>query len=134
MCGAGESHLVKELWDQDRQSNIGLVPCSWNAACPIRFAPRSAYGCGNARGRRFTMDTSLTDEFIGQRLENYVIERLLGAGGMANVYRARDTLHRREVAIKALSPAFLTDRGYVERFRREAHHIAALEHPSIVPM
>jgi len=80
------------------------------------------------------METSLTDEFIGQRLENYVIERLLGAGGMANVYQARDTLHGREVAIKALSPVFLTDPGYVERFRREAHHIAALEHPSIVPM
>ena len=71
---------------------------------------------------------------IGRRLENYVIERLLGAGGMANVYQARDTLHGREVAIKALSPVFLTDPGYVERFRREAHHIAALEHPSIVPM
>ncbi len=80
------------------------------------------------------METSLTDEFIGQRLENYVIERLLGAGGMANVYQARDTLHGREVAIKALSPVFLTDPGYVERFRREAHRIAALEHPSIVPM
>ena len=80
------------------------------------------------------MDTSLTDEFIGQRLENYVIERLLGAGGMANVYQARDTLHGREVAIKALSPVFLTDPGYVERFRREAHRIAALEHPSIVTM
>jgi serine/threonine-protein kinase len=80
------------------------------------------------------METSLTDEFIGQRLENYVIERLLGAGGMANVYQARDTLHGREVAIKALSPVFLTDPGYVERFRREAHHIAALEHPNIVPM
>jgi eukaryotic-like serine/threonine-protein kinase len=80
------------------------------------------------------METSLTDEFIGQRLEIYVIERLLGAGGMANVYQAHDTLHGREVAIKALSPVFLTDPGYVERFRREAHHIAALEHPSIVPM
>jgi eukaryotic-like serine/threonine-protein kinase len=80
------------------------------------------------------MDTSLTDEFIGQRLENYVIERLLGAGGMANVYQARDTLHGREVAIKALSPVFLTDPGYVERFRREAHRIAALEHPSIGTM
>ena len=50
------------------------------------------------------METSLTDVFIGQRLEIYVIERLLGVGGMANVYQAYDTLHRREVAIKALSP------------------------------
>jgi serine/threonine-protein kinase len=80
------------------------------------------------------METSPTDGFIGQRLENYDIERLLGAGGMANVYQASDTLHGREVAIKALSPAFLTDPGYVERFRREAHRIAALKHPNIVPM
>src|SRR5215831_5353607 len=114
---------------------MGLGPTLMGRGTPPSASlQRSVCGCVDARGRRFTMETSPTDGVIGQRLENYDIERLRGAGGMANVYQARDTLHGREVAIKALSPAFLTDPGYVERFRREAHRIAALEHPSIVPM
>jgi serine/threonine protein kinase len=80
------------------------------------------------------METSLRDELIGRQLGNFVIERLLGVGGMAHVYQARDVLLEREVAIKALSPMFLTDPGYVERFRSEAHHVAALEHQHIVPI
>jgi serine/threonine-protein kinase len=80
------------------------------------------------------METSLTDELIGRRLGNFVVERLLGVGGMAHVYQAHDALLGREVAIKALSPAFLADPGYVERFRSEAHHVAALEHQNIVPI
>jgi serine/threonine-protein kinase len=71
---------------------------------------------------------------IGRQLENFVIERLLGVGGMAHVYQARDMLLGREVAIKALSPMFLADPGYVERFRSEAHRVAALEHQNIVPI
>src|SRR5690242_15481530 len=80
------------------------------------------------------MDTSLTDELIGTQVGKYHIERLLGVGGMANVYRARDLARGREVAIKALAPAFLKDAGYVERFRREAHLVSALEHPNIAPV
>jgi len=80
------------------------------------------------------METSFTDELIGRRLENFVVERLVGVGRMAHVYQARDLLLGREVAIKALSPMFLTDAGYVERFRREAQRVAALEHQNIAPM
>jgi serine/threonine protein kinase len=80
------------------------------------------------------METSLTDELVGRQLGNFVIERLLGVGGMAHVYLARDVFLGREVAIKALSPMFLTDPGYVERFRNEAHRVAALEHQNIVPI
>ena len=59
------------------------------------------------------METSLTDELVGRQLGNFVIERLLSVGGMAHVYQARDVLLGREVAIKALSPMFLADPGYV---------------------
>ena len=80
------------------------------------------------------MEAWFPDSLIGQRLEHYDIERLLGVGGMAHVYLARDTLLGREVAIKALAPEFLTHDAAIERFRREAQRVAALEHPHIAPV
>ena len=61
----------------------------------------------------------------GTRLGPYEIESVIGAGGMGNVYRARDTRLNRAVAIKQLTPEHL------ERFEREARAIAALNHPNI---
>ena len=60
-----------------------------------------------------------------------LIERI-GTGGMAEVYRARDELLGREVAVKILSDRFSRDRSFVERFRREAQAAANLNHPNIV--
>ncbi len=68
---------------------------------------------------------------FGGRYE--VIERA-GAGGMAEVYRARDELLGREVAVKVLSERFSRDRAFVERFRREAQAVANLNHPNIVSL
>ena len=62
-----------------------------------------------------------------------VIERV-GVGGMAEVYRARDELLGREVAVKVLSERLSTDRSFVERFRREAQAAANLNHPNIVSL
>ncbi len=62
-----------------------------------------------------------------------VIERV-GAGGMAEVYRARDELLGREVALKVLSRRFATDRAFIERFRREAQAAANLSHPNVVSL
>ena len=62
-----------------------------------------------------------------------VIERV-GVGGMAEVYRARDELLGREVAVKVLSERLSTDRSFVERFRREAQAAANLSHPNIVSL
>jgi len=56
----------------------------------------------------------------------------IGAGGFAVVYRARDTVLEREVALKVLKPQFLSDSEFVERFFREARTVAALDHPAIV--
>ena len=62
-----------------------------------------------------------------------VIERV-GLGGMAEVYRARDDLLGREVAVKVLSDRLSTDKSFVERFRREAQAAANLSHPNIVSL
>jgi eukaryotic-like serine/threonine-protein kinase len=61
----------------------------------------------------------------------YRIERLIGAGGMGEVYRARDTTLGRDVAIKILPHLFTSDSERLARFEREARMLAALNHPHI---
>jgi Tol biopolymer transport system component len=67
----------------------------------------------------------------GQRLGPYEILAPLGAGGMGEVYRARDTKLEREVAIKVLPAEVARDAERLARFKREAHLLAALNHPNI---
>jgi TolB-like protein/Flp pilus assembly protein TadD/predicted Ser/Thr protein kinase len=68
---------------------------------------------------------------IGKTLGHYEINASLGRGGMGEVYRARDTKLRREVAIKVLPPALTADPERRMRFQREAQTAAALSHPNI---
>jgi serine/threonine protein kinase len=67
----------------------------------------------------------------GQRLGAYDVGLLIGAGGMGEVYRARDSKLNREVAIKVLLPAVANDAERLARFRREAQTLASLNHPGI---
>ena len=67
----------------------------------------------------------------GDRLGHYEILSLLGMGGMGEVYRARDTKLKREVAIKVLPEAFARDPERMARFQREAEVLASLNHPNI---
>ncbi|MBP9484352.1 MAG: serine/threonine protein kinase, partial [Negativicutes bacterium] len=62
----------------------------------------------------------------------YRIEKLIGQGGMADVYLGRDTLLDRLVAIKVLHPDLANDQTFIENFRREARAAAKLVHPNIV--
>src|SRR5579883_975806 len=66
--------------------------------------------------------------------ERYELDHLIARGGMAEVYRARDRLLDRPVALKVLFPELSVDRAFVERFRREAQAAANLSHPNIVPV
>jgi eukaryotic-like serine/threonine-protein kinase len=68
----------------------------------------------------------------GTRLGPYEIQSPLGAGGMGEVYRARDTRLGREVAVKVLPAIVLRDPERLRRFQREAQAIAALNHPNIL--
>ena len=68
---------------------------------------------------------------IGSRLGPYEITDAIGAGGMGEVYRATDTKLGREVAIKVLPPAFVSDPERMARFEREARLLASLNHPTI---
>jgi serine/threonine protein kinase len=64
--------------------------------------------------------------------DRYELEELVGTGGMSSVYKARDRLLERYVALKVLHPHYGEDEEYVERFRREARAVAQLSHPHIV--
>src|SRR6266852_4023389 len=67
----------------------------------------------------------------GAHLGPHKIVSLIGAGGMGEVYKARDTKLGREVAIKVLPPVYVRDPEWVARFEREARMLAALNHPNI---
>jgi serine/threonine-protein kinase len=69
------------------------------------------------------------DQVFGDR---YEVESRLGTGGMAEVWRGRDRVLNRTVAIKTLLPQFARDTSFVDRFRREAQAAARLNHPGIV--
>jgi eukaryotic-like serine/threonine-protein kinase len=70
----------------------------------------------------------------GTRLGPYEILAPLGAGGMGEVYRARDTRLGREVAVKVLAEHLAADSTLIERFEREARAVAALSHPNILTL
>ena len=64
----------------------------------------------------------------------YRLIEVIGQGGMGKVYRAHDTMMRRNVAIKVLPSELATEPGYRERFQREAHIVAGLTEPHIIPI
>src|SRR5499426_4349701 len=67
----------------------------------------------------------------GTRLGPYEIVSALGSGGMGEVYRARDTRLKRDVALKILPESFAADADRLARFQREAEVLASLSHPHI---
>ena len=68
----------------------------------------------------------------GTKLGPYEIQSPLGAGGMGEVYRARDPRLGREVAIKVLPASLSADPGRLQRFEQEARSASALNHPNIL--
>ncbi|MDN3024311.1 serine/threonine-protein kinase [Streptomyces sp. S.PB5] len=83
-------------------------------------------------------DTSLfsgrPSELIGRKIAGYRIEREIGRGGMAVVYRARDLRLDRTVALKLLAPELARNDTFRRRFTHESRAAAAIDHPHIVPV
>jgi len=69
---------------------------------------------------------------VGKEIGTYQIENLLGAGGMGEVYLARETKLNRRVALKILPWQFVADSERTSRFEREAHALSALNHPNLI--
>ncbi len=71
---------------------------------------------------------------VGDKLGHYEVLSLIGQGGMGEVYRARDTTLKRDVALKVLPATLLRDPERMARFQREAEVLASLDHPNIGPI
>ena len=79
------------------------------------------------------MEKDHNDKNIGKKLDGrYEITELIGEGGMADVYRATDTVEHRTVAVKILKKEFAENEEFLRRFRNESKAIAVLSHPNIV--
>ena len=74
---------------------------------------------------------SASASWVGRQIGSYQLVSLLGAGGMGEVYRARDSRLKRDVAIKILPDEFSRDADRISRFQREAEVLASLNHTNI---
>jgi hypothetical protein len=116
------------------------VPSS--RACSLRgraYVPDTVSALGDdpnaARPGGVPKDTDALEERLRAALAPHLqVVRLLGEGGMASVFLARDPALRRNVAVKVLAPALAVDPSARARFEREAQAVAGLSHPNVVPI
>ncbi|MFF3322633.1 serine/threonine-protein kinase [Streptomyces sp. NPDC002889] len=80
------------------------------------------------------LPTGRTSELIGKQIANYLVEREIGRGGMAVVYRAKDLRLDRTVALKLLAPELARNDTFRKRFTHESRVAASIDHPHIVPV
>ena len=109
------------------------------AYCAQCGSPTTTQVIGEAAAGRAGTSHSTSYEHAPERLRkalgaNYELGRLIGRGGYAEVFAIRDLKLKRELAIKVLRPDLIVTPALLERFRREALSVAALQHPAIVPV
>ena len=123
-------HAARERDTAQRQSFLDDA-CREDATMRLEVEAMLAghEGAGSFGERPLVVDASVLES--GFMLGSYRIGHLIGAGGMGEVYRARDTTLGREVAIKILPRAFTSDPGRLARFEREARILATLNHSHI---
>src|SRR5262249_29525636 len=113
---------ITYTWKRQRIRHVVVDPAR------LRPVPMTDGRWPSARGRLWQTFLPIDP---GSKLGPYQIESALGAGGMGEVYRARDTRLDRAVAVKVLSGALAGDPQFRERFDREARAISQLAHPHI---
>src|SRR5207244_8471461 len=113
----------------------------YRCATPIPDSSRFCFACGadvsgdTGQGTHSVRRDPELEAKLAEEVQGYfVIEKLLGRGGMAVVFLARDLQLDRKVAIKVLPPELTYGPGLIERFKREARTAATLDHPHIVPI
>jgi len=117
---AGDSVLRREV--ESLLASAEGTPSSFLESPPIDASSDSGLGQTSARSGRLAR---------GSRLGPYEIIGLLGAGGMGEVYQARDPRLARDVAVKVLPASLSTDRDRLRRFEQEAKAAGVLNHPNI---
>ncbi|CAG0929495.1 serine/threonine-protein kinase PpkA [Thermoflexales bacterium] len=116
---------------------LSKVPTDRFAKCrDFIDALEQALGLASANARTVPSKSTLVgagdETLIGMQFDEYRLDALLGHGGMARVYLARDLRLNRPAAVKVIEALYRGEEDYVARFRREAQTIAQLDHPNIV--
>src|SRR5215510_1032522 len=135
-------HLYHAALERDEKERAAFLDTACAGDDALRGEVESLLRC-DARAEHFIESPALevavqlraeerAQSMIGRQLGHYKILSLLGAGGMGEVYRARDTRLSREVAIKVLPTAFANNTDRLRRFEYEARAASLLNHPNIL--
>ena len=122
---AGRQAFLTRACGDDRALRADVESLLTEDVSPEPFLEEPAF----AVGARLVADE--VPQLSGREFGPYRLDGLLGAGGMGDVYRARDTVLERDVAIKILPTAFSEDAERLARFKLEAQFLASLSHPTI---
>src|SRR5215470_14518311 len=129
-CAADAFHLLRGTRAQDRRRGDRRMARTTFRGIRSDSRPRRL-DATLLRVARIIARVPLVSLSPGTRIGPYEVLALLGAGGMGEVYRARDTKLNRDVAVKVLAEVVATDPDRLARFRREAQVLASLNHPNI---
>lgn len=126
-----EAFVAKTAGDNAvlRDEVLSLLKAQSQAA---QFMERSAMKVAAQALADDSKITTIITSLVGQEIGTYQVEKLLGAGGMGEVYLARDSKLGRMVALKTLPWQFVVDGDRLTRFQREARALSALNHPNLV--
>jgi serine/threonine protein kinase len=132
--------MTPERWRQ--VTDVFHAALAWDSSTRASYLDRA---CAGDRALREEIDAMLAAHQVpgaasltarprlasGTMIGAFRVAALIGAGGIGEVYRARDTKLGRDVAIKVLPEAFTSDPEHLARFEREARVLAALNHPHV---
>ncbi len=119
-----------ELADTIPQTEGGIKTCP---ECGLELVGENAVcACDSSLPARLRTSPA-KDPFIGSILNStYQIQEVVGSGGMGRVYKARDVLMERTVAIKMLHAHLTSDQASIQRFQQEARAASAINHPNVI--